>query len=113
MFTALLTDENIPWFIKDRGTGGYMKIYMGYSIYGQDIYVGSEDYDKAKELLDYYLNTAVYEETDQSEAPEHDIADLPADESQRAPFKKSTIARLIISYSLLTLFIIWLLSRYL
>ena len=49
---ALLSMEDIPILKKHRGTGGYLDIYMGTSMYGIDIYVPSECLDKAKEILD-------------------------------------------------------------
>lgn len=112
MFTALLTDASIPWFIKDIGTGGYMKLYMGYTIYGQDIYVGSEDYDRAKELYDYYRNSdhsldaeqptfADQEENDSSDTTEHPHTS-----------KGGTVARIIILISLLSILGAWLINRY-
>ena len=47
----LLHNNNITCYKKSRGSGGYMNIYMGYSIYGEDIYVDKSDYDKANQLL--------------------------------------------------------------
>ncbi len=113
MFTALLTDANIPWFIKDKGTGGYMKIYMGYTIYGQDIYVGSDDYDRAKELLDYYFSTSTPEDPEQASLPEIEESELPDEGKHLLPFKRGTVARLILFFSILSVLCAWLLSRYL
>jgi hypothetical protein len=48
----LLHNNNITCFKKSRGSGGYMNIYMGYSVYGEDIYVDRTDYEKANQLLD-------------------------------------------------------------
>jgi hypothetical protein len=47
----LLRNNNIPCFKKSPGVGGYMNIYMGYSVYGEDIYVDEQDYQKALNLL--------------------------------------------------------------
>ena len=55
LITAQLTDADIPYYIKDHGTGGYMKLYMGYTVYGQDIYVGTDQYDKANEIIANYF----------------------------------------------------------
>ncbi|MSS43201.1 DUF2007 domain-containing protein [Anaerosalibacter bizertensis] len=35
----LLDQHKIPYIIKDRESGDYMKIYSGFSIYGTDILV--------------------------------------------------------------------------
>lgn len=52
MLLALLDDNNIPAYRQHQGSGGYMAIYMGYSVFGSDIYVNASDYEKARELLD-------------------------------------------------------------
>lgn len=51
LILGVLRNNNIPCYSKDPGIGGYMSIYMGYSIYGKDIYVDKEDYERARELL--------------------------------------------------------------
>ncbi|MDF2587593.1 MAG: hypothetical protein K0S41_1434 [Anaerocolumna sp.] len=47
----LLLNNNIPCFKKSLGSGGYMNIFMGYSIFGEEIYVSDSDANKAKALL--------------------------------------------------------------
>ena len=47
----LLRNNEIPCYCKDNGIGGYMNIYMGYSIFGKEIYVDRADYERAKEVL--------------------------------------------------------------
>lgn len=47
----LLFNNNIPCFKKSLGSGGYMNIFMGYSIFGEEIYVSDTDANKAKALL--------------------------------------------------------------
>jgi len=49
----LLRENGIQCFSKCRETGGYMNIYMGYSVYGEDIYVDRDDSEKALELLEF------------------------------------------------------------
>lgn len=44
---------DIQCFSKCRESGDYMKIYMGYSIYGEDIYVDRDDCPKALELVKF------------------------------------------------------------
>ena len=38
--------------IKDHGSGGYMRIASGYSIYGTDILVEKSMYQKAKVIIE-------------------------------------------------------------
>ncbi len=52
MAAGLLQQKEIPCYIKDLETGNYLSIYMGYSVFGKEIYVDEEDYDRAKKLLD-------------------------------------------------------------
>ena len=52
MLQDLLRQAQIPVLVQDEaGVGGYMKIYMGYSIYGETLYVHQEDFARAQELL--------------------------------------------------------------
>jgi len=65
----LLEENNIPCIRKDREAGGYLKITMGYSIYGSDIYVDEKDYDAARELIDS-LQTRTDDESNDKEPTE-------------------------------------------
>lgn len=56
MLGALLEDSGIPYFIKEKGNGGYLKIYMGYTIFGEEIYVNENQYEQAKELVELYFS---------------------------------------------------------
>ena len=51
MYEELLKEEEIPYLKKDRGTGSAMRIMMGQSFYGTDIYVPSALLEKALELI--------------------------------------------------------------
>lgn len=50
-----LADANILSFIKDKEAGTYLNVYIGESIYGVDIFVDENNYEKAKELIDAYF----------------------------------------------------------
>lgn len=52
MAAGLLQQKEIPCYIKDLETGNYLSIYMGYSVFGKEIYVDEEDYERAKKLLE-------------------------------------------------------------
>lgn len=47
----LLNNNDIPCFKKDHSTGSYMNIYMGYSVFGEDIYVDEADHERALSIL--------------------------------------------------------------
>lgn len=51
MLLSYLKNYGIACYKKDTNIGGYMNIYMGYSIFGEEIYVDEENYDLAKDLL--------------------------------------------------------------
>jgi hypothetical protein len=63
----LLHNNNIPCFKKDIAAGGYMNIYMGYSVYGQDLYVDEGDYQRAIELLNEVLDDEEAVEAEEEE----------------------------------------------
>lgn len=46
-----LLNNNIACFKKSRDAGEYLNIYMGYSIFGEDIFVDQKDYQIATDLL--------------------------------------------------------------
>lgn len=51
MFVNLLKNNGIPAYTVDKESGDYLKVYMGYTIFGVDIYVNEEDYEQAFALL--------------------------------------------------------------
>ena len=53
---SILEGEGIPYMANDRGSGGVVRIIAGYSMYGTDIYVSKDVYERAAELLDAYRN---------------------------------------------------------
>lgn len=48
---SILRDAEIPYLIKERGSGGVMKVVMGFSMMGTDIFVKREDLEVATALL--------------------------------------------------------------
>ena len=48
---SILRDAEIPYMKKDRGSGTTVKVIMGYSIFGTDLYVREEDLETATTLL--------------------------------------------------------------
>jgi len=51
IISNLLKSNNIPCLIKRKGSGGYMQVYMGYTVFGEEIYVSERDYSTALDLL--------------------------------------------------------------
>ncbi len=56
ILTGLFHSAGIPFYALDRGAGGYLRITMGSSVYGQDIYVDRRHYKEARTLLTAYMN---------------------------------------------------------
>ena len=56
MITALLKDEGIPVLVKDLGLGGFMKVTMGYTVFGQELYVSEADFERAAELVKAFFD---------------------------------------------------------
>ena len=53
---SILEAEEIPYRVRERGSGGVVKVVAGYSMYGSDIFVPTALLEKATELLDAYRN---------------------------------------------------------
>lgn len=51
MIINLLRNEGIKCYKKELETGNYMNIYMGYSVFGEEIYVNAMDEKAAREIL--------------------------------------------------------------
>lgn len=51
LLQGILEGQGIPSYSIDKESGGYMRVYMGYSIFGEDIYVRASDKDAAKACL--------------------------------------------------------------
>lgn len=51
LIAGMLKEQGIPVMRKKLGSGGYMQVYMGFSVYGEEIYVDEADYEQAAEVL--------------------------------------------------------------
>lgn len=52
MITSILEDNDIPFIVKDYGSGGYMRIISGGSPFRTDIMVDEAAYEAANSLLE-------------------------------------------------------------
>lgn len=59
---SVLEGENIPYLLKERGSGSSVRIIMGFSMYGTDVFVPKEILEQAKEILEAYQNSTPIEE---------------------------------------------------
>ena len=67
---SILEGENIPYLIKERGSGSSVRIIAGYTMYGTDVFVPKSVWEQATESLNAYRNSEPVEE----ELPEGDEA---------------------------------------
>lgn len=49
---GLLENAGVPYVVKDRGMGNYLKIYTGSSYLGTDIFVAKTMLERAREVID-------------------------------------------------------------
>ena len=61
---SILEGEKIPYRVRERGSGGMVKVIAGYSMYGTDIFVPKEMLPAAEELLEAFRNGVVVEDGD-------------------------------------------------
>ena len=59
---SILDGEEIPYMASDRGAGGAMRVIAGYSMLGTDLFVPTECYEEAAELLEAFRDGEVVEE---------------------------------------------------
>ena len=83
MVEGQLRTENIPYFLKNKETGSYMKVLMGFSVFGVDVYVPSNYISEAKNILNLEslnVQKASSENIDENnfdQLPEHEVEDNP------------------------------------
>ena len=91
MITETLNNRGIPAYSESKGSGDYMNIYMGTSVFGNDIYVNEKDADRAKEIIDA-LTVPIGEKASAGDA---DLLVRPPDKRLRVVRIISLIAALL------------------
>ena len=61
---AILEKNNIPFVKRTDGSGSYINISMGQTVQDKRIFVNKDDYDKALELIEPFINKEENEELD-------------------------------------------------
>lgn len=51
MITAILEDNGIPFIVKNKGSGSYMRIITGSSPFKTDILVSKDSFERSMELI--------------------------------------------------------------
>ena len=70
---SILEGENVPYLIRERGSGSSVRIIAGFSMFGTDIFVPKTIIEQAKEILEAYRNAEPIEE----DFPEGEEPDKP------------------------------------
>lgn len=52
MIKEIFEDNNIPYILKDKGSGAYMRIITGSSPFSTEIMVEESEFDKANKILE-------------------------------------------------------------
>lgn len=97
MVEETLKEAGVPFLKKDRESGGYMHVYMGYSVFGADYFVPSRLLNRANAALEAALPNLTAPAADTS--PETDAAPEPDDpETGRAGrlWKRFTLISVIL-----------------
>ena len=63
---SILESGDIPYMTKERGSGSSVKIIMGFSHFGTDIFVKRDMLDEARALLDATFADEQAEDTEQN-----------------------------------------------
>ncbi len=72
MIVDILESNGIPCMKEQRGSGSYMNIAYGFSVYGTEIFVDEADYDHALELI-----KDVSDEPIEKEVEDDNVNDYP------------------------------------
>lgn len=99
MLLSYLQSYGISCYKKDVKIGGYMNLYMGYSIFGEDIYVDEEEYDIAVDLLQSIDDKGLEECKKDYNQQGNDIT-----HSKKIPFykRKVLVARVILALAIIS-----------
>ncbi len=67
IYQDILKENSIPFICRQQGAGGYLKVVTGGLGISDNIYVSKENYAKAKELYDLYVEESQSNEISDSE----------------------------------------------
>ncbi|WP_455718643.1 hypothetical protein [Anaerosporobacter sp.] len=99
MLLSYLQSYGISCYKIDAKIGGYMNIYMGYSIFGEDIYVDGEEYDIAADLLKSMADKNLEESEN-----ELNVQEDYESNSENIPFfkNKTLVARIVLTLAIIS-----------
>lgn len=62
MYRDLLEQNNIRYLCSQKGVGGYLRIVTGGLLIPDNFYVNKEDYEKAREIYNAFIDVEFEEE---------------------------------------------------
>jgi len=65
---SILEGEKVPYRVRERASGGMVKVIAGYSVFGTDILVPADLLTEAQELLEAYRNGEIVEDEEVTDA---------------------------------------------
>ena len=65
---SILEGEKVPYRVRERASGGMVKVIAGYSVFGTDVLVPADLLTEAQELLDAYRNGEIVEDEEATNA---------------------------------------------
>ncbi len=89
LLVQALLNQDIPAYRQGAAGGDYMDIYMGNSVYGENIYVDEKDKDAAMEIIQSIVTPVEQEEENEA----HEDEDQPR---RRRPIVVRVIAVVVI-----------------
>lgn len=112
----IFKENDISAYTMESGSGSYLAIQQGFSIYGQDIYVSIDDKEKAQKIIDEFVEELKNQEDEEIEFDE-DIDenddkgrkfDKDIDENYKVPwFRNRVIVARIIILGAVAFGVIW------
>ena len=87
MIVEMLDRNHIQSYRQGKGSGGYMDIYAGFSIYGEDIFVDEADLPRAVQLIQEML----------MELPDEEIEKEPAGEIKAKNTNRYSKGQMLVS----------------
>ena len=95
IYQQMLKDSNIPFYTTSGQFGGVSSLYMGYSVFGEDIIVSNDDYERAYELIyNEELPDAANDEVNDEKVD--DIADKNEEEKPLPFSARRQVCRIVI-----------------
>ena len=105
----ILKENDITAYSIESGSGSYLAIQQGFSVFGQDIYVTEEDKEKAQEIINEFVEELNNLEDDSEDIDtDFDVDEKEDDGSYKIPwFRNRVIVARIIIFGAIAFGVLW------